>query len=114
MSIDDVLYMASSGFLLVSVSVDIFRRVESDAVFKRFASLQPSIKLLEARSVYFAQQPANYPVGINQWRYSKWRYSQRYCAQCTDRMMPCLGVQPSAKIYSSDLGGFLEMSETEP
>lgn len=100
-------------FLMVSVSVDIFRRMESSAVFKEFRSLQPSIKPLETRSVYFLQQPANCPAGINQWRYSKSRYSQRYCAQCTGKLS-CLGVQPSAAIYSSNLGRFLEVLEYKP
>lgn len=50
-------FIASSAFLMVSVSVDIFRRMESSAVFKGFESLQPSIKPLETRSVYFLQQP---------------------------------------------------------
>ena len=66
---------------MVSVSVDIFRRVESNAVFKRFKSLQPSIKLLENSEVSISHNN---------------------------------GVQPSAEIYSNNLGRFLETSKDEP
>ena len=100
---------------MVSVSVDIFRRVESNAVFKRFKSLQPSIKLLENSEVSISHNNLlTVRRELIQWRYSKWRYSQRYCAQCTGKMMPCLGVQPSAEIYSNNLGRFLETSKDEP